>query len=297
MSLTNDISISDFSVLQENDGDYISKLYDLANDENAKNDSFMLGSPKMDMDRTGEIVFKFENPTSSHIYGNEDVDTGVTQKIKTEANCETKAISVTGTTQCKPSGDKNEERPEAHQIDTGLGANFTQPVDQSESKNLKSSSEFQKPKVRRDVINKTTFRIIRRYFHSVLEKLIPGYKKHKKQNLMSMLVSFSEYVFPEITNSLEMAQVLRALMFRREVLLEKHDQNNRKNIQVFLDIQSKYTHRLISEAMSNRYFREVFKYFLDNGISFYEQDENVLAHNAQYSAELEKIKAIYFSTS
>lgn len=62
--------------------------------------------------------------------------------------------------------------------------------------------------VRRDVINKTIFRIIRRFFYSLLEKVVPDYKIQKRANLMNMLVSFAELLFPMEENIIEITEVL-----------------------------------------------------------------------------------------
>ena len=62
--------------------------------------------------------------------------------------------------------------------------------------------------VRRDVINKTIFRIIRRFFYSLLEQTIPDYKHQKRANLLNMLASFSEFLFPMEENIVEISEVL-----------------------------------------------------------------------------------------
>ena len=151
--------------------------------------------------------------------------------------------------------------------------------------------------IRRDVINKTIFRIIRRYFHMLLEKAVPDYKSQKKHNLMSMLRSFSEYLFPSNLDSLKMAQVMSALMFRREVLVSKKDICQDPNLKVFLDIQSKYSHKLLSPVLCNQYFGLMFEKFIGQGMAFFEEDENVTNNSKIYHQELEKIKSIYYSSS
>lgn len=157
---------------------------------------------------------------------------------------------------------------------------------------LKSEETFKE--VRRDVINKTIFRIIRRFFHSMLEKLVPDYKYQKKNNLMSMLASFSEYLFPTAENILEVTEVLSALMFRREILLIKRTEDQRKEIQVFLDVQSKYTHKLLPTVFASKSFRVIFQYFVENGITYFEEDENVIKNVSKYTEELEKLKEIHY---
>lgn len=62
--------------------------------------------------------------------------------------------------------------------------------------------------VRRDVINKTIFRIIRRFFYSLLEQLIPDYKQQKRANLLNMLVRFAQVLFPEEQDIIEVSEVL-----------------------------------------------------------------------------------------
>lgn len=166
----------------------------------------------------------------------------------------------------------------------------TEPI-----KKLKSEELIKE--VRRDVINKTIFRIMRRYFHSMLEKLVPDYKYQKKANLMSMLASFVEYVFPITENIIEVAEVLSALMFRREMLLIHRTTEQRRDIQVFLDVQSKYTHKLLPAVFGNKHFRVVFKYFIENGVTYFEQDENVIKNVSKYTEELEKLKEMHFKVS
>lgn len=151
--------------------------------------------------------------------------------------------------------------------------------------------------VRRDVINKTIFRIIRRYYHSLLEKLIPDYKKQKKNNLMKMLISLSEYLFSRTEDSSEIALVLSALMFRREFLLSKIDSDTKTKVQIFLDVQSKYTHKLLEPVMGNKYFQIIFEHFLGNGMSFFGEDENVTKHSKAYQLELEKLRNLYINSS
>ncbi|CAI2372126.1 unnamed protein product [Moneuplotes crassus] len=149
--------------------------------------------------------------------------------------------------------------------------------------------------VRRDVINKTIFRIIRRYYHKILEKVIPDYKEQKKNDLVKLLEKFSDLIFPEVDNSNEMAKVMSALMFRREALLSKKDVYHKPKLRVFLDIQSKYSHKLLSPVLKNRYFRMMFEMFLQNGSEFFISDENVASNFKVYHQELEKIKDLFFS--
>lgn len=157
-------------------------------------------------------------------------------------------------------------------------------------------SEESNKVVRRDVVNKTIFRIIRRFFHSTLEKHVPDYKKQKKANLMNMLSTFSEFLFKNTVDSTEIAEVLSALMFRREMLLSAMDEALKARVQVFLDIQSKYTHKLLYPALENKYFRVIFNYFIQNGSNFLLSDENVKNCPERYLEEFEKIKEIFFSS-
>lgn len=150
--------------------------------------------------------------------------------------------------------------------------------------------------VRRDVINKTIFRIIRRFFYSLLEQIIPDYKHQKRANLLNMLASFSEFLFPMEENIVEISEVLWALMFRREVLLLKGNSELRDKVQIFLDVQSKYTHKLLHPVMENKHFKVIFKYFLKNGITFFENDENVKKSPERYREEFQKIKEIFQSS-
>ena len=105
--------------------------------------------------------------------------------------------------------------------------------------------------VRRDVVNKTIFRIIRRFFHQLLSKAVPDYKHQKKANLKQMLISFSEFLFPQFPNSSKMSEVMSCLMFRRELLLAKDPVVKDSSLKVFLDIQSKYSHKLLPPVLSN----------------------------------------------
>jgi hypothetical protein len=146
--------------------------------------------------------------------------------------------------------------------------------------------------IRRDVVNKTIFRIIRRFFLNMLEKAVPDYKKQKKTNLMNMLISFSEFLFPQLEDHSKIGQVMSALMFRRELLLLKDKTLITEEMKVFMDIQSKYTHKLLRPAMSNKYFKILFNYFLINGIEFFDQDENVVSNSDQYTEEFQKIKQL-----
>lgn len=145
------------------------------------------------------------------------------------------------------------------------------------------------------MINKTIFRIIRRYFHKILENAIPDYKQQKKADLMNLLISFSELLFPEIDNSKEMAKVMSALMFRREVLVSKRDAYYDPKLKVFLDIQSKYSHKLLTPVLKNKYFGLMFIKFLEKGHEFFISDENVTSNASVYSQELEKIKSLFFA--
>jgi hypothetical protein len=149
--------------------------------------------------------------------------------------------------------------------------------------------------VRRDVVNKTIFRIIRRFFHELLAKAVPDYKHQKKNNMKKMLVSFSEFLFPDFVESTKMSEVLSSLMFRRELLLAKDPLTNDASMKVFLDIQSKYSHKLLMPALSNLCFRKMFELFLTKGMEFYKADDNVASQPLVYSAELEKLKSLFHS--
>lgn len=127
----------------------------------------------------------------------------------------------------------------------------------------------------------------------ILEKNIPDYKKQKKQNLMNLLAKFSARLFPEIDNSNDMAKVMSALMFRREVLLSKKDIYYNPKLKVFLDIQSKYSHKLLAPVLKNKYFGILFVKFLEKGMKFFKSDENVSANFEVYNQELEKIKSLF----
>lgn len=151
--------------------------------------------------------------------------------------------------------------------------------------------------VRRDVVNKTIFRIIRRFYLSLLEKAVPDYKLQKRNNMMSMLVSFAEFLFPGTIYSSEIAEVMSALMFRRELLLAKSHITKDPELKVFLDIQSKYSHKLLSPALSNKHFMVMFKYFIEEGMEFFEHDENVVNNLPSYSQEFARIKNLYIATN
>ena len=159
----------------------------------------------------------------------------------------------------------------------------------------KSKSAGDSKVVRRDVINKTIFRIIRRYFLNLLEKAVPDYKCQKKDNLLNMLTSFAEFLFPEAENSTQLAEVMSALMFRRELLLSKSEVSKRSELKVFLDIQSKYSHKLLQPALDNASFRVLFAYFLENGTKFFGVDENVMNNSSNYYEELNKIKQVFLT--
>lgn len=250
--------------------------------------------------KSNEIVFKFENPICQSINGQQDIETGVTQSRIISDPVNAKPISMQDSMSVFKSvvGAPMGVSEKDHHVECKpQNNNEYSNSNQTSSQVIKLSNGFRQPKLRRDVVNKTIFRIIRRYYYSLLVKLVPDYKKQKKDNLISMLVSFSEYLFPKIEDSNQVAQVLSALMFRREILLSKMSSDSKACIQVFLDIQSKYTHKLISEALSNKYFRVIFKNFIENGITFFEQDENVVNHLDQYNDELEKIKKLFFSSS
>lgn len=151
--------------------------------------------------------------------------------------------------------------------------------------------------VRRDVVNKTIFRIIRRFFLNLLEKAVPDYKKQKRANLMNMLMSFSEFLFPQSGDHSKIGQIMSALMFRRELLLLKDKSLISEDMKVFMDIQSKYTHKLLRPAMSNKHFKILFNYFLQNGIEFFDQDENVVSNSDQYTEEFKKIKELFLTSA
>lgn len=240
-------------------------------------------------EKEDEIVFKFENPISIVNQSLGDPQTGITQITH---NCENET-----------------NKGENLETDISKAQSYAQNEIKEASKLQQESSlekllspfrnsyvKFEEPRLRRDVVNKTIFRIIRRYFHSLLGTLIHDYKKQKKSNLMSMLISFSDYLFPQMKNNQDLAQVLSALMFRREILMSKGSKDARKNIQAFLDIQSKYTHKLIDEALSNRCFRIIFKHFIEKGMEFFKEDENVQKHSEQYHEELQKIIDLYVTT-
>jgi hypothetical protein len=151
--------------------------------------------------------------------------------------------------------------------------------------------------VRRDVVNKTIFRIVRRFFLNLLEKAVPDFKKQKKSNLMNMLTSFAEFLFPFSEDSTQIAGVMSALMFRRELLQSKVENIATSNLKVFMDIQSKYTHKLLMPATQNEHFVMLFKHFIQNGIDFFDQDENVVSNPKVYKEELSKISQLVSSTS
>ena len=80
------------------------------------------------------------------------------------------------------------------------------------------------------------------------------------------------------------------------MLLLKGNAELREKIRVFLDVQSKYTHKLLNPVMENRHFKVIFSFFLQHGISFFENDENVKKNSERYRDEFQKIKEIYEST-
>lgn len=161
----------------------------------------------------------------------------------------------------------------------------------------KAQSTGQSKVVRRDVVNKTIFRIIRRYFLNLLEKAVPDYRIQKKANLMNMLTSFAEFLFPGTENSTKIAEVMSALMFRRELLLAKSELTKDADLKVFLDIQSKYTHKLLLPALENKHFKVMFEYFLAHGIEFLNNDENVINNASTYKLEFGKIRSLYQTLS
>jgi hypothetical protein len=85
-------------------------------------------------------------------------------------------------------------------------------------------------------------------------------------------------------------------MFRREVLLLKGRPELRNKVQIFLDVQSKYTHKLLHPVMENKHFKVIFKYFLKFGTTFFDNDENVKKNPERYREEFQKIKEIYQSS-
>jgi hypothetical protein len=149
---------------------------------------------------------------------------------------------------------------------------------------------------RRDVINKTIIRIIRRYFLSILEKMVPDYKIQKRNNMIQMLESLVYYLFPENRNSLNLAYVLSALLFRGEYRKAKIDDSIKAEMQVYLDIQSKFAHKLFKIALENPSFRTLFSYFLENGMESFSKDENVMKNSNLYTSELERMKSQYYKS-
>ena len=237
---------------------------------------------------TSEHIFKFPNLDQNSILGDPQEMTGVTQNDNDPQN-QSEDINL-DTSQADCDFENNNER-ELQSIES-LKPKVDNPVSfRLPSKNQKSKA------IRRDVINKTIFRIIRRYFLMLLEKAVPDYKSQKKHNLMNMLRSFSEFLFPNNKDSLEMSKIMSALMFRREVLVSQKDIFQDENLKVFLNIQSKYSHKLLSPALSNIYFRIMFEKFIEHGIAFFDQDENVENNPTIYKNELEKIKTIFHSLS
>lgn len=244
------------------------------------------GLPNGDCMNTSEHIFKF--PNFDQKVGDHLELTGVTQNENQIQN-QSEDLNL-DTSQADCDFENNNEDPKSclEQEQKKLGKPVSQEI----------PSRIQKSKtIRRDVINKTIFRIIRRYFHMLLEKAVPDYKSQKKHNLMSMLRSFSEYLFPNNQDSLKMAQVMSALMFRREVLVSKKDISQDPNLKVFLDIQSKYSHKLLSPVLCNKYFGMMFEKFIEHGIAFFDEDENVTNNSKIYHQELDKIKSIYYSSS
>mmetsp|Transcript_2229 Transcript_2229/g.2599 ORF Transcript_2229/g.2599 Transcript_2229/m.2599 type:complete len:291 (+) Transcript_2229:125-997(+) len=252
---------------------------------NYDNNSLSLDGFYSNIVNTSEHVFKFASLDQISSIGDHQELTGVTQNINSFKNdCENINLD-TSMADCDFENHialgKDSEKLREVKIQKHISSNLCKKL---------------KP-IRRDVINKTIFRIIRRYFHMLLEKAIPDYKNQKKNNLMKMLSSFSEFLFPNISNSDEMAKVMSALMFRREVLVSQKDVCKDASLKVFLDIQSKYSHKLLLPALSNPYFREMFARFTKQGIPFLDKDENVMSNSIIYYKELEKIKNIFGSLS
>ena len=164
-----------------------------------------------------------------------------------------------------------------------------QDIDQILAPLSKVKCTNQTKSVRRDVVNKTIFRIIRRFFLKLLEKAVPDFKKQKKSNLINMLTSFADFLFPTTKNSQKIAEVMSALMFRRELLHSKVETASNSDLKVFMDIQSKYTHKLLLPVTQNPYFESLFSHFIENGIEFFAQDENVVSNPKAYKEELSKI--------
>ena len=275
--------------LFDGDMDYLSRLYTQVNGDSGKAVPSMLNIIDHDFSKADEIMFKFENPTSKPHFGQEDLETGVTQNKQQDQLSSKNAIFAHGAAPVIITADKCTD------IDSSA------KTGDSSKNNIGwrhlSNSKPKQTKMRRDVVNKTIFRIIRRFFHSVLEKQTPGYKLHKKSDLIGMLSKLVNELFPGYPEQHELAHVLSAVMFRREILMSKPSPDLLAKVQVFLDVQSKYTHKLIAQALSNSHFRMIFGYFLEHGISYFDLDENVIANSLQYHEELEKIKAQFFKTS
>ena len=70
---------------------------------------------------------------------------------------------------------------------------------------------------------------------------------------------------------------------------------NHIELKVFLDIQSKYTHKLLTPALSNKYFKVMFEHFIEKGTEFFEQDENVLKNVSTYNKEFSKLKCLFMA--
>lgn len=269
--------------------DYLTRLYSQVNGDSGKTMPSMCDISNHNFSNADEILFKFENLVSKLNFGQDDLETGVTQnKQQEQLSCKNDINAHDVASLCKIADQHTDI--------------VSSPKTGDSSKNGISCSNLgfkssKTTKMRRDVVNKTIFRIIRRFFHFVLEKLMPEHKLYKKCDLLGMLSKLVNKLFPNYPEQQELAQVLSAVMFRREILMSKPSPDQLAKVQVFLDVQSKYTHKLIAEALGNIHFRVVFKYFLEHGISYFDLDENVISHPLQYHEELGKMKAQFFKTS
>lgn len=131
----------------------------------------------------------------------------------------------------------------------------------------------------------------------LLENTIPDYKSQKKENMMRMLAKLAKSLRILSDDYTALAEIMGALMFRRELLISKKEIVNNPELKIFLDIQSKYSHKLLKPALSNKYFRTLFDYFICNGNSFFALDENVKSNLDLYNNELQKIRSLYASLS
>lgn len=146
--------------------------------------------------------------------------------------------------------------------------------------------------VRKDVVNKNIFRIVSRYYKSLMTQYFPKHKTAFKnaQDLELLLGRFCSIVFPGEHDE-KLKYTLGAFWFAPKMKILDVSTEVKHEVSQIHKVLSKYTHKDMEKLHSISTIGLIYSSFASNGFEYFQAEETVQKHSQVYFKALEQLKS------